>query len=698
MASLFRRLGALFSSGNSDSGSSSSSNSGSRDTIAPAAPALSRGHGEHVDGGLADDLDIPIPLTGPPHRFPAAGPGQAGPPPPGTRQDGRAPPQAGAQGQPGQGREPTLLEAHMARINRIEMRRQTLAGTSPADLIRQALVDLPLAMTTDAEIGSIDELIERAEQDDEQLVSITLDLVPTVPLSNPLSGALISIVLDAFPLPSMRTVATLSPQLLRRLTEARTLAARRNTLTIYAVLAEKLAGRASEILLSPELLTVLLDLVKQAKEPITTLYALLAIEKFAQTGVNKQRMLEAGAPEIVRDLESKYCNLAAAAAAATTAPSAVAGSANGSSSLPSSSSSAASFAVSGVANTLRKLGRRVSYWQRLSVELEKAQIGFCSMWLLDNVLPCDGRAYAATRLDLSSVNVMLDYKDATQHLKLAPDGLEARNDALSFESVRATCRAQDSGLWFYEVTVFTGGVMQVGWATERCAYKSEEGIGIGDDQHSFSYDGCRRLYWHRAQSVKHNHPKWKPGDVLGLYLDLDRKTVNFSLNGHLLGWHPLPCPPDQGLYPAVSLMTFQHVQFNFGNQGYRYPPKVPFRSLNGVGKMTAEEKNIVPRLVKLAMLQDKHAAEDDDAPRCQICFDSPPTVVLLPCKHAEFCMDCSKQCVTCPLCRCVIDGRQPIEGVEEGEGQEQGEGEGEEQGEEQGEAEGGGGDAEEEEG
>lgn len=41
---------------------------------------------------------------------------------------------------------------------------------------------------------------------------------------------------------------------------------------------------------------------------------------------------------------------------------------------------------------------------------------------------------------------------------------QARCDASSFESVRCTFQA-DSGVWFYEVTVVTSGVMQIGWAT-----------------------------------------------------------------------------------------------------------------------------------------------------------------------------------------------------------------------------------------
>lgn len=84
---------------------------------------------------------------------------------------------------------------------------------------------------------------------------------------------------------------------------------------------------------------------------------------------------------------------------------------------------------------------------------------------------------------------MVDAADATEFLKLGPDGLEVgsllsglssflslssparvaspagrrqiRNDAMTFESVRATCCASGEGLWYYEITVFTTGVMQV---------------------------------------------------------------------------------------------------------------------------------------------------------------------------------------------------------------------------------------------
>ena len=48
-----------------------------------------------------------------------------------------------------------------------------------------------------------------------------------------------------------------------------------------------------------------------------------------------------------------------------------------------------------------------------------------------------------------------------QGLKLAPDGLEIRNDSFPFESVRATCSAAPGSRWFYEITLFTSAIMQV---------------------------------------------------------------------------------------------------------------------------------------------------------------------------------------------------------------------------------------------
>lgn len=143
-------------------------------------------------------------------------------------------------------------------------------------------------------------------------------------------------------------------------------------------------------------------------------------------------------------------------------------------------------------------------------------------------------------MDRSNLNALLNSNDVSEYLKISPDGLMARCDAFSFESVRCTF-CVSSGVWYYEATVITAGIMQIGWATKESKFMNQDGYGIGDDEYSLSYDGCRQLIWHRAVSTPHDHPPWKPGDVLGCLLDLNLLCVIFYLNGQ-------PLPPQKQLF------------------------------------------------------------------------------------------------------------------------------------------------------
>lgn len=150
--------------------------------------------------------------------------------------------------------------------------------------------------------------------------------------------------------------------------------------------------------------------------------------------------------------------------------------------------------------------------------------------MLLSAVTLDTRQYSYETVDVSNVNVMLNTKDVSEYLKISPDGLEARCDAYSFESVRCTFQVA-SGCWYYEVLIVTPGVMQIGWATKDSTFLSHEGYGIGDDKFSLAFDGCRRLVWHNAQSSPYNLPAWSGGAVLGCLLDLDAREMVFSING-----------------------------------------------------------------------------------------------------------------------------------------------------------------------
>jgi hypothetical protein len=67
------------------------------------------------------------------------------------------------------------------------------------------------------------------------------------------------------------------------------------------------------------------------------------------------------------------------------------------------------------------------------------------------------------------------------------------------------------GVFYYEATLITSGVMQIGWATKDSKFLNHEGYGIGDDEFSIAYDGCRQLIWYNASSFSHQHQCWKQG-------------------------------------------------------------------------------------------------------------------------------------------------------------------------------------------
>ncbi len=180
------------------------------------------------------------------------------------------------------------------------------------------------------------------------------------------------------------------------------------------------------------------------------------------------------------------------------------------------------------------------------------------------------------------------------------------------------------GAWFYEVEVLTAGIMQIGWATKDSKFLNHEGYGIGDDDTSVAYDGCRQLLWHDAASRDVDGSgcgRWRPGDRIGSVLDLDRALVAFFHNGRRVavsddvfkrrrtGEEEEDVRKGRGFFAAASFMSFQQCRFNFGFSDFVYWPREwppgkelgtpasAFKTFNGHGSLTKEERTIVPRLV-----------------------------------------------------------------------------------------------------
>ncbi|NXR08912.1 RSPRY protein, partial [Semnornis frantzii] len=307
-------------------------------------------------------------------------------------------------------------------------------------------------------------LHEMAETD-EGWLEVVQSLIRVIPLEDPLGPAVITLLLDECPLPTKDALQKLTEILnlsgAAACQDASHPAKHRNTTAVLGCLAEKLAGPASIGLLSPGILEYLLQSLNFQSHPTVMLFALIALEKFAQTSENKMTV-------------SESC-------------------------------------ISDQLILLEKWTENPDYLKR--------QVGFCAQWSLDNLC-----RYNKGMDLLQSNHCSRELEDTV---------LVARCDASSFESVRCTF-CVDSGLWYYEVTVITSGVMQIGWATKDSKFLNHEGYGIGDDEYSCAYDGCRQLIWYNARSKPHSHPCWKEGDTIGFLLDLQEKQMIFYLNGNQL--------------------------------------------------------------------------------------------------------------------------------------------------------------------
>ncbi|CAD7697383.1 unnamed protein product [Ostreobium quekettii] len=169
---------------------------------------------------------------------------------------------------------------------------------------------------------------------------------------------------------------------------------------------------------------------------------------------------------------------------------------------------------------------------------------------------------------LGPAGVRVDKGSVFGHLAVGQDGLSLGSEG-SFSSCRgSTCVFK--GKWMYEVTLVTAGIQQVGWATLRCKFNNEEGVGDGAD--SYAFDGKRVRKW--CVHPEAYGQAWAPGDVLGCCLNLDEGQVTFCRNGVSLGVaydNVRTVKPHLGYFPAVSLSHGERCELNFGSKPLRYP-------------------------------------------------------------------------------------------------------------------------------
>lgn len=294
---------------------------------------------------------------------------------------------------------------------------------------------------------------------------------------------------------------------------------------------------------------------------------------------------------------------------------------------------------------------------------------------------------------LGQKRVRLSFVDRTNFVKLSSDGWEVRNDEASFGSIRSNCYVSgydsDGGacqehMWYYEATLRTGGIVQIGWATKDSVFKPEEGAGVGDDHFSYAYDGCRRQVWHAGVSYPcgRRDTRWKAGDVVSCLFDARSGVISFMLNGRFisaLGSRTFTgVRTNLAFYPALSLSAFQQCTVNFGQEQFRFKP-IGYRSVNDFATLynIPLEEEASPAAGALALVLPSSSfsctrshAEDEDEDEeglCRICYAQQMDARLLPCGHQEICYACSIRLTVCPVCRSLIDDRKLLSGGASGE-------------------------------
>ena len=79
--------------------------------------------------------------------------------------------------------------------------------------------------------------------------------------------------------------------------------------------------------------------------------------------------------------------------------------------------------------------------------------------------------------------------------------------------------------WYYEVTLLTGGLMQLGWAGPLFQCNPIRGQGVGDHVYSWAFDGFRQKRWCMSPASYGN--RWRAGDVVGVSLDAGLEEMRF---------------------------------------------------------------------------------------------------------------------------------------------------------------------------
>lgn len=122
------------------------------------------------------------------------------------------------------------------------------------------------------------------------------------------------------------------------------------------------------------------------------------------------------------------------------------------------------------------------------------------------------------------------------------------------------------------MTVLAPGQAAVGWADAFFSGNALTGKGLGDDDHSYAFDGHTVTKMSAGRATTWGH-RWDVGDVIGCALDLNGSSggaeIQFSLNGSFkepMGKAFSKVKWSNGMSPCVSFHSTFLFRINYGDQ------------------------------------------------------------------------------------------------------------------------------------
>ncbi|CEF68224.1 ATP-dependent RNA helicase DDX1 [Strongyloides ratti] len=162
-------------------------------------------------------------------------------------------------------------------------------------------------------------------------------------------------------------------------------------------------------------------------------------------------------------------------------------------------------------------------------------------------------------------------KSASMEIQSNGTKLFSNNEKI-WSGCRSYCGVKQKGKYFYEVYCETGTLFRFGWGIKSA------NLNLGHDKGGFGYG---------ATAMKSNNKvfdefgeKFKAGDYIGCYLNLDGKEIRFSKNGNVF-------PPafkipsnfgNEAFYPIIALKQSGCI-VNLGKTRFKYPPTSDYKSL-----------------------------------------------------------------------------------------------------------------------